>query len=106
MALALFFFTSVYFFRHWWKNIEAGKGLVPASTVLLGMSVGCALASKHSAVALFPVTGCIMLHYIIGEKAGVRKPVFELAGIAVTVYFVLFTIYGFNPLTEYYWPGL
>jgi hypothetical protein len=74
----------------------------------MGISIGCALASKHSAVALLLVFAGIAASDVIAGGLVVRRPVFELAGVACAVYAVLMAVYGFHswPVTMYYLPGL
>lgn len=106
LALTLFYFLSLYLFWQWWNSSRRNGGVSPLWTLLLGGSIGCALVSKHSAVALFPVMGGILLHYVAGERARVRRPVIEITVLGLSVVFMLLLVYRFSPLSEYYLPGM
>jgi len=106
MALTLSFFAAIYFFRRFWA-MRGDTGKIPVLNALLaGASIGCAMASKHSAIVLFPILAGIMLYDVATGRITLRRPLVKMCAVFCAAYAVLLLAYGFHPLSSYYWLGL
>ena len=100
MALTLFFFASVYYFQKICEE-EDQKRREWKTTLLFGVSLGLCFASKYSAIGILPVLFLIWALNSFDKKLFVRL----LAGFGVAI-IVLWSVYRFNPLGDFYFFGL
>lgn len=106
LALTLFYFTAVFILWRWLRDLRTDKGGALFRTVLLGASIGCALLSKQSAVALVPVLGFILLYSLVWKRVVIPHPVLVIAMISIGIVAVMALVYGGNSPSIYYWAGL
>ena len=96
VGVSCFFFASVYAFYRYCKVPSVGR------LAVVGLAVGLALATKHSAVLLLPMlvslAACEVIFRFSGEERGKRalQLVAGLAGVAAIGVFVLWAFYGFR----------
>ena len=96
VGVSCFFFASVYAFYRYCKAPSLGRLLV------VGLAVGLALATKHSAVLLVPMlvtlVACEVVFRFSGDDRATRalRLVGGLAGVAVIAVVVLWAFYGFR----------
>lgn len=91
MALAVFFFQTLYTFWRWWRRPSARRA------ALCGLSLGLALATKASAVLLPPLLAA-SLALLVWRRPDpalpLRRAVAALAGMGLCAVAVLWLAYG------------
>ncbi|MCB4790554.1 MAG: phospholipid carrier-dependent glycosyltransferase [Elusimicrobia bacterium] len=106
MALTLFYFLSIYMLWRWYKSTGPEISVPLYKSILAGLSLGLLLASKYSAVVIFPVIGSILVVYWLKVKVSTKDVTGLLFWSIVSVFAVLFIVYQFNSLSIYYLIGL
>jgi hypothetical protein len=89
LAVALFIFLTVVAFE------RLGEGVTPGRVVLAGLALGAALATKASAVALFPILAGLAV-VLARHGARVRALALALLAMAVLAWTVIWASYGFG----------
>jgi len=101
MAMSCFLFATVYAFYQYVKRPSSGR------VVLVGITSGLALASKHSAVLVFPILLAIAVAELwvrkknpatsaTGARPGAAKLAGALVGAGVIAIALLWASYGFR----------
>jgi hypothetical protein len=106
MAVTLFYFSTIFFFWRWYKAIEQKKEDVIYRAVFVGVSLGFLMASKYSAIIIFPVIGLIILFYWKSGKLKIKDTSNLTIIGAVSILAVLLVIYQFSSLETFYLIGL
>lgn len=103
ISLTLFYFASMYFLWKW-KNQDNKTGF---SSAFVGISIGLALISKHSAVTLLGVIIFILTYlYISGQINNKKSFLKDIVIAVIAILVIIAVIYRFSSPFEQYFHGL